>query len=75
MKEQPLFWALLMMMSFGFLFFIGAYQFTETAQIILQSVGFGGFVFSMLYGVLITQHLEQKKASEQEEHYIKSPLK
>ncbi|MFB4166202.1 hypothetical protein ACE1TI_21040 [Alteribacillus sp. JSM 102045] len=65
--KQPMLWTFLMMTAFVLLFFIGTVQFAGTQSLVFQIIGFGGMIFAMLYGLLLTQHSGDRNQEKQEE--------
>ncbi|MDA3130016.1 hypothetical protein ACFPTR_01945 [Aliibacillus thermotolerans] len=57
-------WTFVSMIFFVVLFFIGSVQLQGAQSIVFQVIGFGGMIFSLLYGLLISQHSSQR----QQEH-------
>ncbi|SDH61253.1 hypothetical protein SAMN05192534_10829 [Alteribacillus persepolensis] len=65
--KQPMLWTFIMMTAFVLLFFVGTVQIQGVSSSIFQMIGFGGMVFTMLYGLLVTQHTESENQEKQEE--------
>lgn len=65
--KQSMLWTFIMMTGFVLLFFIGTVQFQDSQSSAFQMIGFGGMVFAMLYGLLLSQHSSNRNQEKQEE--------
>lgn len=54
-------WIFFSMVLFVLLFFIGSVQLQGVQSVVFQVIGFGGMIFSLLYGLLISQHSPQRQ--------------
>ncbi|WP_240374470.1 hypothetical protein [Bacillus piscicola] len=63
--KNPMLWTFIWITVFVLLFFMGTVQLEGVQSAAFQMVGFGGMIFAMLYGLLITQHSEEKEREKE----------
>ncbi|SFE94291.1 hypothetical protein [Alteribacillus iranensis] len=65
--RQSMLWTFISMSICVLLFFMGTVQFEGMQSATFQMIGFGGMVFALLYGLLLSQHASGKEQENQEE--------
>lgn len=65
--KQSMVWTFISMSICVLLFFMGTVQFEGIQSTTFQMIGFGGMVFALLYGLLLSQQVDQKDKEKQNE--------
>ncbi|RSL30372.1 hypothetical protein D7Z54_26395 [Salibacterium salarium] len=66
--KRPMVWVFLMLSVFVMIFFAGSGAFQGMESSAFQVIGFAGMMFSLLYGLLLTEN-ESEKERETQEYY------